>query len=184
MNKELLLAQLAELPIAQYEFFRTEELMFSERIRSVCETECPRYGKSWACPPGVGTVEECRKKCLSYPNGLLISTLTEVSDIANIEETLATRPTHEAITHQVAKLLRAQGLQVYGLSTESCAVCEQCTYPNAPCRHKDRMFPCVESHGIIVTNLAEQYGIEYQYGNNIVTWFSLLLFKEEMNGAI
>lgn len=177
MNRERLEAQLTELPIAQYEFFQTDELLFSERIRIVCETECPRYGKSWACPPGVGTVEECREKCLSYPNGLLISTLTEVSDIANMEEALATRAPHEEITHKVAELLRRQGLQVYGLSTESCAVCAECTYPDAPCRHKDRMFPCVESHGIVVTDLAEKYGIEYQYGNNIVTWFSLLLYR-------
>ncbi len=177
MNIELFSQQLAELPLAQYEFFQTQELVFSERIRTVCELECPRYGKSWACPPGVGTVEECRKKCLSYPNGLLISTLAEVSDISNMEETLATRAPHEAITRKVAQLLRKQGAQVYGLSTESCAVCEQCTYPQSPCRHTDQMFPCVESHGIIVTDLAEKYGVEYQYGSNIVTWFSLLLYR-------
>ena len=179
MNKEQLIEQLSELPLAQYEFFKTEELLFSDRIRMVCEMECPRYGKSWACPPGVGTVEECQKKCLSYPDGLLIVTLTEVSDVANMEETLATRAPHEAITHQVADLVRAQGAEIYGLSTESCAVCEHCTYPDAPCRHKAQMFPCVESHGIIVTDLAEKYGIEYLYGNQIVTWFSLILFKEE-----
>lgn len=178
MNKELLIGQLNALPIAQYEFFRTEELVFSERIRTICQTECPRYGKSWACPPGVGSVEECVEKCLSYPDGLLIVTLTEVSDIANMQEALATRPAHEHITHKVAELLRTQGLQVYGLSTESCAVCEQCTYPEAPCRHKEQMFPCVESHGIVVTDLAEAYGIEYQYGNQVVTWFSLLLYRE------
>lgn len=179
MNREFLEQKLSELPIAQYEFFRTDELLFSERIRTVCEMECPRFGKSWACPPGVGSVEECKERCLSYPNGLLIVTLTEVSDIANMEQTLATRPAHEKLTHQVADLLRNQGANVYGLSTESCAVCETCTYPNAPCRHKEQMFPCVESHGIIVTDLAEKYGIEYQYGNQIVTWFSLLLYREE-----
>ena len=179
MNKEQLITQLSELPLAQYEFFRTEELLFSERIRTVCEMECPRFGKSWACPPGVGSVEECRERCLRYPNGLLIVTLSEVSDISNMEETLATRPAHEALTHQVAELLRAQGALVYGLSTESCAVCEKCTYPDAPCRHREQMFPCVESHGIIVTDLAEKYGIEYQYGNQIVTWFSLLLYQEK-----
>lgn len=178
MNRERLIDRLADLPIAQFEFFRTEELTFSERIRTVCEQECPRYGKTWACPPGVGTVEECRKKCLSYPNGLLISTLTEVHDISDLEETLATRPAHEAITRQVAKLLRNEGVEVFGLSTESCAICEKCTYPDAPCRHSDKMFPCVESHGIVVTELAERYGVEYQYGNQVVTWFSLLLYRE------
>lgn len=177
MNRDRLIEHLAELPIAQFEFFRTEELTFSERIRTVCEQECPRYGKTWACPPGVGTVEECRQKCLSYPNGLLISTLTEVRDISDLEETLATRAPHEAITRQVADLLRDEGLEVFGLSTESCAICEHCTYPDAPCRNPEKMFPCVESHGIVVTELAERYGVEYQYGNQVVTWFSLLLYR-------
>ena len=178
MNREKLEEQLSQLPLAQYVFFDTEELEFSPRIRAVCKNECPRYGKTWACPPGVGTVEECREKCLSYPHGLLFSTLTEVSDLANMEECLATRADHEAITRQVAALLKEQGVEVYGLSTESCDICEHCAYPNEPCRHPDLMYPCVESHGIVVTALAEKYGIEYQYGNNIVTWFSLLLYRE------
>lgn len=177
MDRALLEAQLAELPIAQYEFFDTDELEFSQRIRMVCELECPRYGKTWACPPGVGSVEECKARCLSYPRGLLISSLTEVSDLSDMEACLATRGPHEALTHQVMDLLKAQGLEVYGLSTESCALCENCSYPHGPCRHKDKMLPCVESHGIIVTALAEQYGVVYDYGGNIVTWFSLLLYR-------
>lgn len=182
MNRAALEAQLAELPIAQYEFFRTEELEFSQRIRTVCEQECPRYGKTWACPPAVGTVDECRRRCLGYPDGLLISTLTEVADLSNMELTLATRPAHEDVTHAVAELLRAQGMEVLGLSTDSCALCAACAYPGAPCRHPERMFPCVESHGVVVTQLAERYGVAYQYGGNIVTWFSLLLYRPAGNG--
>ena len=45
------------------------------------------------------------------------------------------------------------------LSTESCAICESCAYPGAPCRHPDRMFPCVESFGILATALAERCGL-------------------------
>ena len=52
-----------------------------------------------------------------------------------------------------------------------------------PCRHPDRMFPCVESHGLIVTALAERHGIEFQYGGNVVTWFSLLLYRETPDPA-
>lgn len=178
MNRTALEAQLAELPIAQYAFFPTDALEFSRRIRAVCEQECPRYGKTWACPPAVGTVAECRERCLAYPEGLLISTLTEVEDIADMRQTLATRPDHEAVTRKVAALLKSQGLEVMGLSTDSCAVCDQCAYPNAPCRHPEQMFPCVESHGIVATALAERYGIEYQYGGNVVTWFSILLFRD------
>ena len=102
-----------------------------------------------------------------------------MADISDMTQTLATRPAHEEITHQAAALLKGQGLEIMGLSSDSCALCRRCTYPDAPCRHPERMFPCVESHGIVVTALAEKYGIEYQYGGNIVTWFSLLLYREK-----
>lgn len=178
MNRPLLQAQLAQLPIAQYEFFKPAELEFSHRIRTVCREECPRYGKTWACPPGVGTVEECKIRCLSYSEGLLISTMTEVSDLSDMAECLSTRSLHEEITHKVIALLGQQGMEVYALSTESCDLCESCSYPHAPCRHAEIMLPCVESHGIIVTALAEACGMNCQSGSNIVTWFSLLLFRD------
>ena len=177
MDRALLEQQLAQLPIAQYEFFSPQELEFSDRIRRVCELECPRYGKTWACPPAVGSVEACKSRCLSYSGGLLISTLTEVTDIGDMEACLAARGPHEALTHEVIALLRQQGLEVYGLSTESCGLCEQCAYPQAPCHKPEKMLPCVESQGIVVTALAEKYEIAYQYGGNIVTWFSLLLYR-------
>ena len=179
MDRELLERQLAELPIVEYLFFDTEELTFSPRVRYICENECPRYGESWACPPGCGTVEECRARCLRYPHGLLITTMTEVADIADIQETLDTRGGHEEVTRAARDLFRAQGVEPYVLSTESCAICENCTYPDAPCRHPDRMFPCVESQGILVTALSERHGIGFLAEGNIVTWFSLLLFNEE-----
>ena len=177
MDRATLEAGLAELPILQYEFISTSELTFSDRIRHVCETECPMYGKTWACPPGVGSVEECRARCLAFPEALLLTTVAEVRDIADIEETLATRAAHELVTRQAEQLLRAQGLETYVLSTEACTRCAHCTYPDAPCRHPDEMYPCTESHAIIVTDIAERYGIEFITGN-VVTWFSILFFRE------
>ena len=177
MDRELVEQQLASLPLAQYGWIETKNLTFSARIRRVCEQECPMYGKTWACPPAVGSVEDCRTRCLSYPKALYLTTLTEVSDIANLDETLATRAPHEAITRQALAILKPHVQDVMVLSTEACAICEHCAYPGAPCRHPELMFPCVESHGIIVTALAEKEGIEF-YGGNLVTWFSLLLFRE------
>ena len=177
MDREKIEQALAALPLAQYGWIETKELTFSERVRYVCRTECPMYGTTWACPPAVGTVEECRARCLRYPQALYLTTLTEVSDIADLEETLATRAPHEAVTRQALEILHQEVQECMVLSTEACAICEHCAYPDAPCRHPDRMFPCVESHGILVTDLAEREGIEF-YGGNLVTWFSLLLFRE------
>ena len=177
MDRASLEAELAELPILQYEFISTGELTFSDRVRHVCETECPMYGTTWACPPGVGSVEACRERCLRYPEALLLTTVAEVRDIADMEETLATRGAHEKITHRVEALLRAQGLDTYVLSTEACSRCAHCSYPDAPCRFPVEMYPCTESHAIVVTDIAERYGIEFITGN-VVTWFSILFFRE------
>ena len=179
MNMELLEQQLSELPLYIYDFFDPRELEFSSRIRWICENECPMYGKSWACPPGVGTVDTCRQVCMAYDHCLLISSIVEVRDIADMEETLATRPDHEALTEQVRELMKAQGVDPFILSTEACTVCERCAILDGePCRFPDRMHPCVESHGINILGLLDEMGLSFQYGENVVTWFSLLFFNE------
>lgn len=177
MDRNQLEMRLSELPLYQYAFVRTEDLMFSERIRWICEHECPMYGKTWACPPAVGSVEECKARCMKFDEALLIATITEVSDIANIEETLATRAPHEEITRQVHEMVREQAGDTMVLSTEACAICEECAWPDAPCRFKEKMFPCVESHGIVVTDLAEKTGIDFYAEGNLVTWFSLIFYR-------
>lgn len=178
MDREWLEARLAEFPLYAYEFITTDELVFSERVRYVCEHECPMYNTNWACPPAVGSVEECRARVMSFKEGLMISTITEVSDIANIRETLDTRAGHEAVTREILALVKQKASRTLTLSTESCVHCEKCAWPDAPCRFPEKMFPCVESHGILVTDLAERHGIDFLAGSNLVTWFSLILYED------
>lgn len=177
MNRELLEEKLAELPLYIYDIIDPKDLEFSSRIRWICEHECPMYGKSWACPPGVGSVESCREKCLGYEHCLLISTIVEVSDIASLEETLATRPDHETLTNQVRDILRELGVEPYILSTEACNLCTRCAILDGQtCRLPGKMHPCVESHGINVVPILESRGLEFQFGANVVTWISLLFY--------
>ena len=177
MDRELLDARLAELPLYIYDHVDPSELEFNDRIRWICENECPMYGKSWACPPGVGTVGQCRSRCMGYKNCLMISTITEVADIADMEETLATRPEHEAVTNEVLEIMRGLGADPYVLSTEACTLCEHCAIEEGkPCRFPEKMHPCVESHGINVVPMLESRGLEFQFGANVVTWISLLFY--------
>ncbi len=169
--------KLAELPLYAYHFFDPRELEFNDRIRWICQHECPMYGKSWACPPGVGEVCHCQEKCLGFAHCLMIATTTEVRDITDIAETLATRPDHEQITGQVRDIFREEGLEPYVLSTEACSLCERCAYLDGePCRLPEKMHPCVESHGINVVPVMEACGLEFQFGSNVVTWISLLFY--------
>ena len=177
MNKELFEQQLSQLPLYSYAWIDPRQLEFNQRIRWICEHECPMYGKTWACPPGVGTVEHCAGKCRSFDNCLMIATITEVEDIADIQQTLATRPEHEEVTNQVGAFMEEQGVKPYILSTEACAICQRCAIEaGRPCRHPEKMHPCVESHGINIIPVLEEQGICFQYGENVVTWISLLFY--------
>ena len=177
IDQTLLEQALSQLPLYTYHFIDPDKLEFAQRIRWICQNDCPMYGKSWACPPAVGEVPECEARCKSYANCLLISTIAEVDDIANIEATLKTRPAHEEITNEIRNLFHQQGVSPYVLSTEACAVCDRCAYLDGEsCRFPEKMHPCVESHGINILPLLESLGLEFQYGENVVTWFSLLFY--------
>jgi predicted metal-binding protein len=39
---------------------------YLQEIRDICKgNTCRQYGKTWACPPAVGTIEECKAACIS-----------------------------------------------------------------------------------------------------------------------
>ncbi len=168
---------LTNFPLFEYQMIETEQLQFQQRVRLVCEQECERYDKTWACPPGVGDLETCRQRCLAYPYGFFFSSVAEVSDILNMEELLDTRAAHEEITDEIGNFFEDRGMETFILSTESCSICENCTYPDAPCRNPKRMHPCLESHGIVVTEIVEKQQMTYTLGGNDVLWFSLILFR-------
>ena len=167
---------IAAYPVCQYAFLKPEEIEFPERVRIICETECPRYNTTWACPPGVGEVEECRRRCLSFQDVLLVTTLAEVSDTSLMEETLKTREGHEKVMRGLCRDMKKAGFRVLPLSTESCDICPDCTYPKAPCRFPDKMIPCVESYGILVTAAAERAGIDFFYDSGTVTLYWMIFF--------
>lgn len=168
---------ICQYPIIQYAFCNTQDLTFSEKVRTICRTECERYGKSWSCPPGVGRVEECKKKCLSYEKVLLYTTQAEVGDSSVFAEALASRSSHEAITRDLMKELQDIGISCFALSGDSCQICDTCAYPD-PCRHPETAIPCIESYGILVVDLTEKYEIDFYTDMHTVTWFGLIFFQE------
>ena len=179
MDRELLEQQIAELPLYVYAYIDPKSLDFSERVRYICKAECPMYGKTWACPPAVGGVDECKEKCLSYNSCLMVGTIADVDGEYHMEKSLATRPEHEKLTNQIRDLMRRQGVEPYILSTEACAVCDRCAYLDGlPCRMPGRMHPCLESHGINLIPTLEENGLEFNFAADVITWYSLLFFNE------
>ena len=146
-------------PIYEYRILDTSDLSVETRVRQICKQECERYGSTWACPPAVGTLEECEKKIRSYGKAVFFSSVAEVSDLMNMQEMLSTRDT-------------------FTLSTESCDICETCAYTQGePCRFPERMHPCLESHGVVVSEIVEKEHMEYNLGGNTILWFSMVLYR-------
>ena len=101
---------------------------------------------------------------------------------AETEETLATRPEHEEVVHAICQELEQLSEAYFALSSESCAICSQCAYPES-CRHPEHMIPCIESQGILVTDAAEKCGIEYFYDRHTVTWYGIIFFHHDQKSC-
>ena len=177
MNRTEIENIIAEYPVYQYAFVKPEAVPFSEKVRMICKNECERYGKSWSCPPAVGAVEECQKRCHTYENVLVFSTVAEAADTYDFSSRLATKKEHEYITSEIESKMKKNGYCVLTLSSDSCAICEQCAYPHEKCRHPEQMHPCIESYSIVITPLLEQLEFDYYISENLILWFSIIFFS-------
>ena len=91
---------ITQFPIYQYAFVKPEDIEFNDRVRQICKKECSRYGASWSCPPAVGTVEVCKERCMNYDHVLFFSSIAEVDNIMDMDETLKTKSEHEKIDQE------------------------------------------------------------------------------------
>ena len=104
MNTDKFEEFISQYPIFEYRILDTKDIGIEERVRTICKEECERYDSTWACPPAVGTLQECERKIKSYPQAVFFSSVAEVSDIMNMEEMLSTRRAHEDLTLKPEKL--------------------------------------------------------------------------------
>jgi predicted metal-binding protein len=150
--------------------------VFSDEVRKLCEKNtCRMFGTSWACPPAVGSVEHCRERCGVYENVFVFTALSKLKEKYDMNEWLEALVRHEGITEKVVEIFRSEFDKILILSTEGCTVCKKCAYPKE-CRFPDRMFPAVESFGILVDQSADNCGLSYCNGKNTITYFSMTFF--------
>lgn len=169
---------IAQYPVFEYRILDSSDISVEDRVRIVCQQECERYNTTWACPPAVGTLDECARRIHAYDKAVFFSSVAEVSDIMNMEEMLSTRKAHEDLTSTLGEFLKEEGYDIFTLSTESCDICAECEFPKGrPCRHPDRMHPCLESHGVVVNEIVEREQMEYNLGGNTILWFSMILYR-------
>jgi len=179
MTNEALAALARQYGFDETGLIPVSELEFSQEIRRICETGCRGYGKSWACPPAVGTVEECRARCGQYERMLLLSARFELEDSFDYEGMTAGMREFRNRVERFGGALRPLLPTFLLLSNEGCGRCAACTYPDAPCRQPQRMYHSIEGYGFNVSELARRAGVKYNNGPNTVTFFGALLFGDK-----
>ena len=114
-------------------------IVLKQEVREMCATNsCGRYGKCWSCPPGCGSLEDCRKKLSGMSRGILVQTVGDVEDSFDFEAMMEVEAAHKAHFTQMYEALRASESSVLALGTGCCTQCASCTYPDAPCRFPEK----------------------------------------------
>lgn len=164
--------------IYQYGMMKTSDIVFADEVRKMCEDNiCGRYGKTWACPPAVGSVEECKRKCLQYEHTLVFTSKYSLDDSFDYEGMSSGHKQFKIMCDDLGGIVSTYLSDFLLLSNEGCIRCEKCTYPDSACRFSGELYPSIEGFGIYVNLLAEAAHVNYINGTNTVTYFGALLFN-------
>ena len=168
----------SQIGFTEYGYVPISQLNYSAAVRKICEgNSCRNYGASWACPPAVGTLDECRKRIAQYNTMMLFTkkyTLDSSFDFEAMGEGL--RDFKKAVDRFHRNLDLPSFLL---LSNEGCGRCTKCTYPDEPCRFPNLLHHSLEGYGFVVNELAKEANIRYNNGPNTVTFFGALLFNSD-----
>ena len=157
---------------------KTEDLCYHPEVREICEgNSCRNFGATWACPPAVGTLEECRARVARYEHMLLLTKKYGLESSFDFEAMGDGLRDFKKTVDRLHKSLDPWLGDFLLLSNEGCGRCKECTYPDAPCRFPELLHHSLEGYGFVVNELAKTAGVKYNNGPNTVTFFGALLWN-------
>jgi predicted metal-binding protein len=169
---------LDQIGVFQHGVVDTADVEFSQEVRSYCEVNtCRQYGKTWCCPPAVGTVAECQERVQRYEKIMLFSKKYDLEDSWDFSGMQTALKDFKRVSRNLEAAVKPHLEDYLVLSNEGCGICKQCTYPDKPCIFPDKAQDAIEGYGIFVNKIAQQAGINYINGPNTVTFFGALLFR-------
>jgi predicted metal-binding protein len=176
---EKIIEQVEKAGVFQYGLTKPSEINYRQEIQEICKgNSCRQYGRTWACPPAVGTVDDCRNRCQQYNIILVFTGKFMIEDSYDFDGMMRALLEFKQIAQNLDLTLKPYLKKYLILSNESCSTCKSCTYPDIPCRFHERLHHSIEGYGILVSELAKQVGVNYNNGNNSITYFGALLFND------
>ncbi len=159
----------------------TSELTFHASLRGYCQqNSCGRYQTSWAGPPAIGEVKDLEASARQFPLALVIQTVDPLEDSFDIDGMVAARNRHRKVFAEIRPAIhRFVGhQQTLDLSCGCCEICEDCTYPELPCRFPDQAVASVEAYGIDVNQMLVACGLKYNNGADTVSYVSAFFLPQ------
>ena len=139
--------------------------------------KCAMYDKRWSCPPGCGTLDECRELLKGYTRGILVQSVGELEDNFDIETMMETEAAHKERFYSMRKALLERGVEALAAGAGCCTICPECTYPDAPCRFPEQKMSSMEALGMLVLEVCKANDMRYFYGENTIAYTSCFLFR-------
>lgn len=156
-----------------------DALVFRPEVRDMCSADlCKSYGKSWSCPPAAGSLETIAKRAEAYRNGIVVQTSGELENGFDMESIRRIMADHKRNFDTLVRQIRMLTGKCLPMGAGACTVCRRCTYPDRPCRHPDKMLISMEAYGLLVSDVCIRSGLEYNYGQNTMTYTSCVLVGE------
>ena len=156
---------------------KVSALRFLPEVRAMCAANrCRTYDKSWSCPPATGTLEELQARCSAFQSGLLAQTVGAREDPFDFEAIQELQLRHAENFATLTKRLKQQLPALWPMGIAACRRCEVCTWPDAPCRFPEEVFPPMEACGLLVSEVCQACGLPYYYGSDHISFTSCWLF--------
>ena len=178
MNIQELCALAREIGFDQAGQLDPSTIELKEEVREMCASgKCAMYDKRWSCPPGCGTLDECRELLKGYTRGILVQSVGELEDNFDIETMMETEAAHKERFYNLRKALLERGVEALAVGAGCCTVCPECTYPDAPCRFPEEKMSSMEALGMLVLEVCKANDMRYFYGENTIAYTSCFHFR-------
>ena len=152
------------------------DLEFEDWVRDFCREGCRSYNRSWACPPAVGTLDECRERCRQYAHMMLFDRCYRLSGSFDSLGVQKAMDDFKVMVERYDELISPILSRTLFLTNDGCTRCAECTWPDAPCRYPDRIHHTIEGYGFNITKMARKAGLRYNNGPDTVTLFGAVLY--------
>ena len=180
MNADALLSSIMQCGADHAARIRQEQIVLNKQFREICEkNQCGMYGRCWVCPPDAGEIGPLMGCVRDFDAGILYQTITPLEDSFDIEGMQNAAHRHALLAQRIEKTVDAPAGRTFHMGPGGCHLCACCTKPEGkPCRFPGKALLPLEVCGVDVYNTAKSTPLKYINGQNTVTYFGLLLYRE------